>query len=234
MALRRSGVPVAAPPGALRARRGTARRPGAGAGRRCHDAGDGGQLRRGGRARPARGARSRGRRGRRGGSTARGGRRLAEVAVVDKPLDALLRERVGEGVGVDREVGQRVGPDRIERPVGIAGHDLHVPVEHHPVSGLRLVPVAERVPALVRLRVLDDRRDAHRVRVGVDPDVGPLVQRPRVRRAAADPALLPDRLGGQFEGQAGERGARRAVVSAIHAVLAPDQRLHLSRGPGLR
>ena len=146
--------------------------------------------------------------------------RAEQLAVVDESGHALRGQRAGERVRVDREVRQRVPADRAQRPGRVAGDHLDVAVEQHPVARLRLVAVAQRVPALVGLGVLHDRDDLRRGRVGVDPDVGPLVQRPRIGRPPGDPALLAGGLGAQLQRQAGERGAGLAVVRAVHAVAA--------------
>ena len=55
-------------------------------------------------------------------------------------------EGAGDGVGVDREVRRGVRADGIEHAAGVAGHDLDVLLEKHPVARLRLVAVAERLP----------------------------------------------------------------------------------------
>ena len=115
----------------------------------------------------------------------------------------------------------------------VAGHDLDVLVVHGPVARPRLVPVAERVPAPVRLRVRHDGRDAGGRRVRVDPDIGPRVHRPRVGVAAGDPALLADGLRAELKGEAGERRAGLPVVHAVGTYLVPDEGFHLGRRPGL-
>ena len=163
----------------------------------------------------------------------RGARRL-EVAVVDETLDAVGREGATERVRVDGQPGQRVRADGVENAVVVPGDHLDVAAEQDPVAWPGLVAVTERAPAALRLRVGHHGGDGGRVGVGVDPDVGPRGKRPRVARAAADPALLADRLGREFQGEAGERGARGAVVGAVAAGVVPDQRLHLGGGPGLR
>ncbi len=157
-----------------------------------------------------------------------------EMPVVDETDHAVRRQRPAVGVGVDREAGVGVRADRVEHPARVAGHDLDVVLEQHPVARLGLVIAADRVPAAVRLRVRHDGRDAGRRRVRVDPDIGPDGQRIRVGLPAADPALLADRLRGQFQGEAGEGRARRPVVGAVQAGVVPDERLHLGRTAGPR
>ena len=206
--------------------RGRSRRGGRGSQDRAGDSGDRGRvLLAGGRPGRRRGGRRR-RRSRRDGV----GR--LELSVVDEPLDAVVAERVAERVRVDREAGQRVGADRLERPADVTGHDLDVPVEHDPVAWPGRVPVAERVPAPVRLRVLNDGRDGDRGGIGVDPHVSPVGKRPRVGRAARRPGTLADGLRRELEREAGEGRAGRPVVCLVQAGVIPDQRLHLSRRPG--
>ena len=151
------------------------------------------------------------------------------MPVVDEADHAVRRQRAAVGVGVDRQAGVGVRADGGEHPVGVAGHDLNVVLEQDPVARLGLVAVGDRMPAAVRLGVRHDRGDGGRPRVRVDPDIGPRGQRIRVALPAADPALLADRLRGQFQGEAGEGRARRPVVGAVQAGVVPDERLHLGR-----
>ena len=74
-----------------------------------------------------------------------------ERSVVHEADDSLGRQRAVELVGVDREVRQRITADGLQHPGGVAGDHLHMAVEHHPVPGLRLVAVAEWMPAVVSL-----------------------------------------------------------------------------------
>ena len=160
--------------------------------------------------------------------------RAAQLAVVDESEHALGGERGRELVRVDREVRQRVPADGVQGSAGIPGDHLDVPVEQHPVAGLRPVAVAERVPAVMRLRVLQHRYHVRRCRVGLHAHVGPPMQRPRVGAAPGHPALLADRLGAERQRQAGERRARLAVVDAVDAVSLPDKRLHFGWRLALR
>ena len=160
--------------------------------------------------------------------------RADQLAVVDEPEHALGGERSRELVRVDREVRQRVRADGIQGGAGIPGDHLDVPVEQHPVARLRPVAVTERVPAVMRLRVLRHRHHVRRRRVGLHADIGPLMQRPRVRAAPGHPALLANRLGAERQREAGERRARLAMVDAINAVSLPDERLHLGWRLALR
>ena len=133
--------------------------------------------------------------------------RADQFAVVDESEHALAGERGRELVRVDREVRQRVAADGVQGGAGIPGDHLDVPVEQHPVARLRLVTVAERVPAMMRLRVLQHRHHVRRCRVGLDADIGPLMQRPRVGAASGHPALLARSLGAERQREAGERRA---------------------------
>ena len=81
-------------------------------------------------------------------------------AVVDEPDHALPGQRHAELMGVHGEVGQRIAADRVEHSVGVLRDDLDMAVEEHPVARLRPVSVAERVPAVVRLGILNDGDDA--------------------------------------------------------------------------
>src|SRR5205814_4161294 len=109
-----------------------------------------------------------------------------------------------------------------------------VAVEQHPVAGLRLVAVAERMPTVMRLRILHDGDDLRRVRVEVHAYIGPLMQRPGIGGPSGHPALLPGGLGAQGEREAGEGRAGLTVIRAVDAVDPPDHRLHLSRALRLR
>ncbi len=150
--------------------------------------------------------------------------------VVHKADDALAAQRTGILVGVHREVRQGIPADGVQHTTGVLGHDLNMTVEEHPIAGLRLIAIAKRVPPLVVLGVLQHRRNLGRCRVRSDPGIHPVVQRPRVARAARYPALLAHQVGPQLQGQARERRAGGAVVGAIQAVVLPDDRLHLGRG----
>jgi hypothetical protein len=83
-----------------------------------------------------------------------------EIAVVDKAEDALSGQRIVVGAGVDGEIRQRVATDGVQDTALVFRDDLDVPVEHHPIAGSRQVAVAQRVPAVMRLRVLADGDDA--------------------------------------------------------------------------
>ena len=119
-------------------------------------------------------------------------------------------------------------------PGRIAGDHLDMAVEQDPVAGPWLVAVAQRMPAVMGLGVLHDRDDLRRARVEVDAHVGPLAQRPRIGGSAGNPALLAGGLSAEREREAGEGGAGLTVVSAVHAVDSPDERLHLGRALRLR
>jgi hypothetical protein len=79
------------------------------------------------------------------------------------------------------------------------------------------------------LGVLADGDNAGGARILVDARIGPLVQRPRVGRAAGHPALLANGLRRKFERQAGEGRARLAVIDAVDAVVLPDYGRDLGR-----
>ena len=160
--------------------------------------------------------------------------RAGQLAVVDEAEHALRAERSRELVRVHGQVRQRVGADGVQGGAAVPGDHLDVPVEQHPVSRLRPVAVAQRVPAVMRLRVLQHRHHVRRGRVGLDADVGPRVQRPRIGAAPGHPALLARRPGAQRQREAGEGRARLPVVGAVDAAGLPDQRLHLGRRPGPR
>ena len=168
------------------------------------------------------------------GRTVSGAHRAEKLAVVDEASHALRGQRAGEGVRVDGQVRRGIPADRAERSGRVAGDHFDVAVEHHPVAGLRVVAVAQRVPAVMSLGVLHDRDDLRRVRIGVDAYVRPRAQRPRICRPPGDPALLPGSLSAHREREAGEGGAGLAVVRAVHAVDSPDERLHLGRALRLR
>ena len=135
---------------------------------------------------------------------------------------------------VHGQVRQRVGADGVQRGAAVPGDHLDVPVEQYPVARPRPVAVAQRVPAVMCLRVGEHRHHVRRGRVGLDADVGPFVQRPRIGAAPAHPALLARRLGPQRQREAGEGRARLPVVGAVDAAGLPDQRFHLGRRPGPR
>jgi len=98
---------------------------------------------------------------------------------------------------------------------GIFGDHLDVAIEQYPVARGWLVSVAQRVPALMRLRILQDRDNSERPWIRVNPDVGPLVERPGVRATPGHPALLANHLGGQLQRQAGKGGARFTMVDTV-------------------
>src|ERR1700733_4872636 len=54
--------------------------------------------------------------------------------------------------------------------------------------------------------------------------------RPGVRTPPRYPAVLTNYLRGQLQRQAREGGARLTMVDTVHAVVLPDDRLHLGRG----
>ena len=149
--------------------------------------------------------------------TAAGGpvRRAAQVAVVDEAEHAHAAERCREPVRIHGQLRQRVAAHGVQGGAAVPGDHLDVPVEQHPVSRLRPVPVAQRVPAVMRLRIGEHRHHVRRRRVGLDPDVGPSVQRPRVGAAPGHPALLARRLGAQRQREAGEGRARLPVIGPV-------------------
>jgi hypothetical protein len=163
-----------------------------------------------------------------GGERAWGGR-SGKRTVVDETHNALGGQRIGVLMGVDGVVGPRITANRVQRSAGVAGHHLDMAVEQHPVARLGCVAIAQRVPAVVCLRVLLDRDDAQRRRVRADPDIGPLMEWPRVGGAAGDPTLLAHHLSSQFQRQAGKGRAGCAVVGAVQAGSLPDDGLHLGR-----
>ncbi len=171
-----------------------------------------------------------------GRATVLAGRRLGcphAHAVVDEPGDALIGERAGVLVSVHRQVRRRVAADRVQHSAVVLGHDLHVAMEEHPVARLGGVAVPERAPPAMGMRVLQYRDHAGRRRVGIYPPVHPRMDGPGVGRAAGHPTLLAGELRPELQGEAGERRARRAVIGAVGAGMAPDHRLHLGRTPGL-
>ena len=178
------------------------------------------------------------RRGRRAASlrsgVSRRARRLRHAdTVVHETGDALVRQWVGIFVRIDRQVGPRVAADRVQYPAVVLGDDLDVSVEQHPVAGLGRISVPERAPATVAPRVLQDRDDARRGRVGIYPAIRPRVHRPRIGGATRHPAVQPGDMRSQLQGQAGEGGARGTVVGAVRARVLPDHRLHLRWASGL-
>jgi hypothetical protein len=46
----------------------------------------------------------------------------------------------------------------VQDAAAVVGYDLNMPVEEHPVAGLRVVSIAQRMPAVVVLSVLEDRQ----------------------------------------------------------------------------
>ncbi len=151
-------------------------------------------------------ARRRSRRGtgRRGGGRQGARRRTAagrEISVADKPGHALGGQWSRVLVGVDREVGQRVSADRVQDTTGVLRHDLHMAVEQDPVAGQRIVAVAQRVPAVMRLCVLQNRRDAGRM-----PGSGRPAHRP-------SPAAATDSWSRRSPSSAGPSAEPRAPAS---------------------
>ena len=67
---------------------------------------------------------------------------------------ALGAERSRELVRVHGKVRQRVAADGVQGAAAVPGEHLDVPVEQHPVSRLRPVAVAQRVPAVIGLGIL--------------------------------------------------------------------------------
>ena len=88
---------------------------------------------------------------------------LAGVAckrsVVDEAGHALSTQRIRVLVCIDREVRERVATDRMQHPARVAGDYLDVAIEEHPVARQWPVAIAERMPAMVCLRILEDRGD---------------------------------------------------------------------------
>ena len=170
-----------------------------------------------------------------GSGVSRRARRLRHAeTVVHETGDALVRQWVGIFVRIDRQVGPRVAADRVQYPAVVLGDDLDVSVEQHPVAGLGQIAVPERAPATVAPRVLQDRDDARRGRVGIYPAIRPRVHRPRIGGATRHPAVQPGDMRSQLQGQAGEGRARGTVVRTVRARVLPDHRLHLRWAPGLR
>ena len=163
----------------------------------------------------------------------RGLPRSGQGPVVHEAGHARRGQRPGVLVRVHGEVRQRVPADGVQHPARIVGYHLDVPVEQDPVPRQRRVSVSQRMPAIMSLRVLLDRDDPGGRRVHLDAHIRPGVQGPRIGTAAGDPALPAGHLGAQFQGEAGKGRARLPVVSPIHAVVLPDDRLHLGRGPRL-
>ena len=124
-------------------------------------------------------------------------RRAAQVAVVDEAEHPRGAERSREPVRVHGQVRQRVAAHGVQGGAAVPGDHLDVPVEQHPVSRLRPVAVAQRVPAVMRLRIGEHRHHVRRGRVGLDPDVGPLGaaatdrSRPRSPSSAGPPPGRP-------------------------------------------
>ena len=58
---------------------------------------------------------------------------------------------------VHRVIRQRVAADGVQDASVVAGDDLHMTVEQNPIAGLSLIAIAERVPAVVALGILEDR-----------------------------------------------------------------------------
>ncbi len=162
----------------------------------------------------------------------RGRARIGHRTVVDEANDPCRGQRPRVLVGVDREVRQRIPADGVQHPARIVRDHLDMPVEEHPVPREGCVAVSQRMPAVMSLGVLLDRDDRRRGRVRLHPHVSPAVQGPWIGTAAGHPALPAGDLGTQLQGEAGEGRARLAVVSAIDAVVLPDDRLHLGRRPG--
>jgi hypothetical protein len=115
-------------------------------------------------------------------------------SVIDESDNTLVIQRFTIYMRVDGEIWQRISADRVQDPVGIFRDDLDMIIKEHPVAGLRLVSIAQRVPAVMVLGVLADGDNAGGGRILVDARIGPLMQRPRVRRAAGHPALLANGL----------------------------------------
>ena len=115
--------------------------------------------------------------------------------VVDEADHARRGQRPGVVVRVHGEVRQRVPADGVQHPARVLGDHLDVPVEQDPVPRQRGVSVSQRMPAIMGLRVLLDRDDPGGRGVRLDPHIRPGVQRPRIGRAAGDPALPAGHLG---------------------------------------
>jgi hypothetical protein len=119
----------------------------------------------------------------------------------------------GERVRIDRKVGTRVAADHVEHAGRVPGYHLDVVVEQHPVIRLGLVAVADRMPVVMRLRVLQDRDDPRRGWIGLDTNVGPLVQRPRIGRASCHPAFLAGGLSAKGQGPRPRASVRLAKAA---------------------
>jgi hypothetical protein len=132
-------------------------------------------------------------------------------------------------VGVDREIWQGIPADGVQNSAGILRDHLHVAIEQHPVAGQWFVAVAQRVPAVMRLRILENRGDAKGRLIRLNADIGPFMERPRIGRASGHPALLTNYLGGQLQCQTRKSCARFAVVDAVYAVVLPNDCLHFTR-----
>jgi hypothetical protein len=151
-----------------------------------------------------------------------------ELAIVDKSYDALGIKRITIFMGVDREIWQGIPAGGVQNSAAILRDHLHVAIKQHPVAGQWFVAVAQRVPAVMRLRILENRGDAKGRRIRLNADIGPLMEGPRVGCPPGRPALLANYLGGQLQCQTRKSCTRRAVVGTIYAVVLPDDCLHLT------
>ena len=158
-------------------------------------------------------------------------RGTGNLTIVDESGDTLRAQRVRVFVGVDGVIRHGIAPDRVQDATGIFRDHLNMAIKEDPVARQRFVTVAQRMPAMRRLRVLDHRGDTERCRVRVNADICPRVKLPRIGGTAGHPAVPANDMGRQLKGQTGERCAPCAVVRTVDAVVLPDQCLHLRRAP---
>ena len=83
-------------------------------------------------------------------------RGIGYLSVIDEPDDTLGTQRVTIFMGVDRKVRQGIASDGVQDSAGIFRDNLDVVIKQHPVAGLRPVAVAQRVPAMMGLCILED------------------------------------------------------------------------------
>ena len=82
-------------------------------------------------------------------------RGTVSLTIVDEPDDTLRAQRIRVFVGVDREIRHGIAPDCVQDAAGIFRDHLNVAIKKHPVAGQGFVTVAQRMPPMLRLRVLE-------------------------------------------------------------------------------